>query len=631
MSIDSLTRPSWRWYRLVRPPPRLATLTKVAARLTLAQKFAVLCLVILVAGALVLGRLVATEIRAKVMQRTSSTAALYVESVVSPHVQELSSASTISPQNVAALDAVVENPAFREKIVSVKIWLPGGAVAYATDERLTGQAFPNNEELQMAVRGSIRTELSSLEDAENVFERAAWPRLLETYVPVREHGTGQIIAVAEFYQDPSDLLAEISSSQRRAWMIVGFATVGMYLALSTLVAGGSRTITRQNRHLERTVKELTSLQSVTDSALSSLSLDAFLATLLVRAIEATRSDAGMVLLADGGPGLTARAIQGMSPPRRRVDAGESPFLQELLETRRAVDSHAQADGDQDRYLTGLGLASALGVPLLGHDEVVGVAFVGTRAHHEYSDDDLRLLRVLSERVALFIQNAALQERVFRAASAKAETDERLMSRIAHDLHDGPAQNMAVSLLRLEAVRNAVARRDWSSTADKDLDLIHMALDTSLKELRTLSAGLSLPELATLSLQSSVEAAVRQHEQLTGSHVVLDMRGLPVDVHLARKIAVFRLLQEALNNACHHGGTTEQTVTIRRLGRALLVEVADRGSGFDVEATGRQQHGGGLGLPGMRERIELLGGTLTIISKVGEGTRVIASVPIDQGA
>ena len=78
MSIDSLTRPSWRWYRLVRPPPGLATLTKVAARLTLAQKFAVLCLVILVAGALVLGRLVATEIRAKVMQRTSSTAALYV-------------------------------------------------------------------------------------------------------------------------------------------------------------------------------------------------------------------------------------------------------------------------------------------------------------------------------------------------------------------------------------------------------------------------------------------------------------------------------------------------------------------------------------------------------------------------
>jgi len=490
VSIDSLARSGWRWHGLVRPLPGLATLRKVAANLTLAQKFAVLCLVILVAGALVLGRLVATEIRENVMHRTSSTVALYVESVVSPHLQELSNRPTMGPQSVAAMDTVVKNPAFREKIVSVKIWSPAGAVAYATDQRLVGQDFPDNAELQTAFGGSITTELSSLKDSENVFERAAWPSLLETYVPVREHGTGRIIAVAEFYQDPSELLAEVNAAQRRAWMIVGFATVGMYLALSTLVAGGSRTITRQNRRLERSVKELTSLQS---------------------------------------------------------------------------------------------------------------------------------------------QNAALQERVLRAASEKAETDERLMSRIAHDLHDGPAQNMAVALLRLDAVHQAMTEDRRAGNLTRDLHLMRTALDASLKELRSLSAGLSLPELDAMSLEDTVRTAIKQHEQLTGSRVLITSDELPPSVPMAAKIAIFRVLQEALNNAHQHGGCADQTVKVRYLGRSVLLEISDRGKGFDLAITQERRPGGGLGLPGMRERVELLGGALTVVSKVGEGTRVTASVPIDQRA
>jgi len=617
--------PALSWLR-----PGLARGVRLISRLTLAQRFMIICLIILVAGALVLGQFVVGEIRAKVIDSTSATTAMYVDSFISEHLQELGDGPTLSAEHVAVLDNLTASSPFQDRIAAVKVWTLDGTVVYSTSRELVGRRFEVASSLERAQAGTITTELSSLGDDENIAERRSFDRLLETYAPVHEHDTGRVIGVVEFYQDPSGLLDEISDAQRRAWMIVGVATFAMYLSLSTLVAGASRTITRQNRRLEETVSDLTSLQNVTDSALLSLSLDAFLNALLERAVEATRSDAGAVVLAEGDLRLTVREARAIGSAGRSLDdQGASPFLWSVLTERRAAQWHAETDGP-DPYLSALDLCCVLAVPLVARDDAVGVAFVGATADRAYTQEEQRLLEVLSERVALFIQNAALQERVLRAASEKTETDERLVSRIAHDLHDGPAQNMAVSLLRLDAVKEAVARGDWSPASQNDLDLIRVALEASLKELRELSAGLNLPELAKMSLSDSIWEAVRQHERLTSSRVAVDSTAPPDGVPLPVKIAVFRVLQEALNNAYRHGGTKEQNVFLRTRGRSLLIEVSDRGIGFDVDAV-RGARGGGLGLPGMRERIELLGGTLTIISSAGQGTRVVASVPLGTGA
>src|SRR5204863_9642153 len=94
------------------------------------------------------------------------------------------------------------------------------------------------------------------------------------------------------------------------------------------------------------------------------------------------------------------------------------------------------------------------------------------------------------------------------------------------------------------------------------------------------------------------------------------------------ITAFRIVQEAVHNSLRHASPRQMTVSIRRDARRLLLSVRDEGSGFDVaEALGRASRGGHLGLLGMRERVEALGGRLDIESIAGHGTEIRAEVPL----
>ena len=109
-----------------------------------------------------------------------------------------------------------------------------------------------------------------------------------------------------------------------------------------------------------------------------------------------------------------------------------------------------------------------------------------------------------------------------------------------------------------------------------------------------------------------------------------MDDLPVDVSLPVKIALYRILQEALSNAYRHAETDLQWVHVWSEDNLICLEVEDRGKGFTPpllegpEATERVEH---IGLRGMRDRVALLGGTFHLISHPGEGTRITVKVPV----
>ncbi len=100
-------------------------------RLSLFQQFALLSLVILVVGAYIIGSYVASEIKSGVIQRTSALTALYVDSFISPHLQELAGRGSISPEHFGHLDALLTSSSLGQKIVSFKVWGPSGEVVYA--------------------------------------------------------------------------------------------------------------------------------------------------------------------------------------------------------------------------------------------------------------------------------------------------------------------------------------------------------------------------------------------------------------------------------------------------------------------------------------------------------------------
>jgi signal transduction histidine kinase len=154
--------------------------------------------------------------------------------------------------------------------------------------------------------------------------------------------------------------------------------------------------------------------------------------------------------------------------------------------------------------------------------------------------------------------------------------------------------------------------------------VHTAVRDALNEVRAIAAGLRLPELGPLSVAQVASRAIEDHQRRSGAPVERHLEQLPEQAPLSIKIALLRTLHEALSNATRHGGGVDVRVDLRSDADVLQLTVTDHGPGFDVDGAKRS---GGLGLAGMRERAELLGGTFEVRAAPGDGTAVMACWPL----
>jgi signal transduction histidine kinase len=230
-----------------------------------------------------------------------------------------------------------------------------------------------------------------------------------------------------------------------------------------------------------------------------------------------------------------------------------------------------------------------------------------------SDTIERQQRTLRDRVdeltRLLDQNERLHARLRGSADRTTALNEAGLRRIGSDLHDGPAQTLALALLRLDELDGG--------------EVVSDAVGSALADLRLIASGLRSPSFGPLTVAEVVERGVREHERRTGQPVTLHVDGDGQPVEVVAKIGLYRVLQEALSNATRHGGGAAVEVSLHQEAGAIRLEVADRGPGFDP-ATVRD---GSLGLAGMHERAELLGGEFRIEPRTdGPGTRVSFVVP-----
>jgi signal transduction histidine kinase len=248
-----------------------------------------------------------------------------------------------------------------------------------------------------------------------------------------------------------------------------------------------------------------------------------------------------------------------------------------------------------------------------------------RASDTIEQQQMTLNDQISRLTELLAQNRELHERVRRAAGSVATLNERFLRRIGSELHDGPAQDLGLALLKLDAL---IGRWEQSQAAPElvdELTGIQSPLQSAQKEVRAISTGLSLPQLAELSLPETVIRAVRAHERRTGSRVKLDVAPLPERAALPVKITVYRVIQESLNNAYRHAGGANQQIRVFMDEELLALEVSDEGPGFVRQSSATFD--GHLGLAGMRERVESLGGMFSVKSELGKGTQVTARLAL----
>ncbi|MDO7625145.1 MAG: sensor histidine kinase [Yoonia sp.] len=233
----------------------------------------------------------------------------------------------------------------------------------------------------------------------------------------------------------------------------------------------------------------------------------------------------------------------------------------------------------------------------------------------------QLLMQLSESRRLSASNDALRKNVIQAAQRSTAQAEKLMHRIGQDLHDGVAQHLSLASLRLEGA---------GLGPSKDAETVRQSLENAMKELRGISRGLSLPDLATLDLSGSAEQAVDDHNKSFGSDAkLLDDTITKIDISYAKKLCVYRFIQESLANVSRHAHATEITIRLTIDSAWINVKVSDNGCGFDTQTPAKVREDGGQGLLGLSDRAATLGGKIGITSQSGKGTEIRLHLPLSE--
>ncbi|MCB1493636.1 MAG: sensor histidine kinase [Rhodobiaceae bacterium] len=229
------------------------------AVLSLSQRFAAAGGVVMIIAALVIGTLVTSTVRRNAVAANAAATALFMDSFISPLAQELAESDSLSIGPIRALDELLATAPLKDRVVSIKIWKPGGLVAYATDTDLIGKTFDEVDALARARDGKVVAELEDLDEPESASEKKIGIPLLEIYSPVRENWTGKTIAVAEFYENAEALEEAIAEARMTSWAAVLITTLLIGLSLFGIVNAGSRTIERQRRTLAEQVAASTAM------------------------------------------------------------------------------------------------------------------------------------------------------------------------------------------------------------------------------------------------------------------------------------------------------------------------------------------------------------------------------------
>jgi signal transduction histidine kinase len=251
-----------------------------------------------------------------------------------------------------------------------------------------------------------------------------------------------------------------------------------------------------------------------------------------------------------------------------------------------------------------------------------------RANNTIVKQQSDLRAQLTQRNIMLADNMRMQERLREAGARTTALNERFVQRTAAHLHDGPAQDLALALLRFDSIaETCVSCASADEKRGKDVDTVRAALISSLEDLRLIASGLRIPPgMDGLSLAETVERAVREYERKYEQNVTLNIvAGSAGDkAPMAVKITAYRLIQEALANGWWHARGCAQEVRLHFAAGEVCIEVCDQGPGFDLQ---QAANSGRLGLALISEQVQLLAGSIDIDSVPGQGTCVKVWLPL----
>ena len=262
-----------------------------------------------------------------------------------------------------------------------------------------------------------------------------------------------------------------------------------------------------------------------------------------------------------------------------------------------------------------GIEQVICVPLLVKGKLVGAFILGAHRARLITSEEILLLDASGQQIGVAVENA----RLYRQAEETAAIAER--TRLARELHDSVTQSLYSVTLFAEASARLLSMKDYASAADHLRELRDTAQE-ALQEMRLLIFELRPSALEHNGLASAIQARLDAVELRGGMDGELHVLG---EDHLSPNLQdeLYHIAQEALNNTLKHAHATKVDVDLSFSETCVKLKICDNGAGFDPANLGR----GGLGLAGIRERTQRIGGNLEVDSSIGKGTKVSVQVQL----
>ena len=283
-------------------------------------------------------------------------------------------------------------------------------------------------------------------------------------------------------------------------------------------------------------------------------------------------------------------------------------------------------------LESIPVRAVLALPLLRDGQVIGALSIGDEAGRVFDEEALALARLFADQAATALANAQLyaevqagHERLQGLSRQLLEAQEAERRRMAHELHDESGQLLASVHLALEAAVTGLPAR-----FRERFQQVRCHLDAIEAQLRRLSHELRPTILDDLGLLPALRFLVDGVAARTGLLIRVDS-ALDGRLEPAVETALYRIMQEGLTNTTKHAAATHVQLQLRRDAGMVTALLQDNGVGFAVDQVVNRNGPRGLGLLGMQERVEALGGTFQISSAPGQGTRLQIMLPFDSGA
>lgn len=355
-------------------------------------------------------------------------------------------------------------------------------------------------------------------------------------------------------------------------------------------------------------REVIAFRELGDALHTDSNLQQVLCRVLAQMTEACEANGGSIyLLGEEGERLEAFAGIGLQSP-------DTIALQILSENKPILLAHADIPGAEE-------VKSIIGVPMGIGNRVEGVVVLTHRNAAAFAPHHLNLLTVLANSTSLIVRNAQLYARSEELAISEERT------RIAREIHDGLAQDLAFLVLKVEVMRKLL-HKGRRAQVEKEMGEAIVALRNDMREVRRTIFALRPLDIESLGFLPALEKFTNEFGTANDIRVVFKHSGDASTISTKLQTALFRLAQESLNNIRKHAGARSVWIELELTDAWTTLTVRDDGRGFEsTSALAEARARGSVGLVQMRERAERAGGSFQVETAPGQGTLIRVKLPI----